>query len=80
MAIKKNHSKILGVDFDPKNDIELDVKPDGDSSVKYKGKKMDYNDYIDEIQDRCEKKASGKDFTSRSIGLFSGFGKGTLNK
>ena len=33
---------------------------------------MDYNDYIDEMQDRCEKKALGKDFTSRSMGLFSG--------
>ena len=47
MAIKKDHSKILGVDFDPNQDMEEDIKPDGDASVKYKGQDMDYMSYVD---------------------------------
>ena len=33
----------------------------------------DVNDYIDELQDRTERSSAGKDFTSKSIGYFSGF-------
>ena len=52
MAIKKDHSKILGIDFDPKGDMQVDVKPDGDCSVKYKGTNMDYDSYVDELEER----------------------------
>ena len=52
MAIKKDHSKILGVDYDPQQDMQLDVKPDGDCDVKYKGQKIDYMTYVDEIDER----------------------------
>ena len=80
MAIKKNHSKILGVDFDPKGDMELDVKDDGDCDVKYKGQKMDYNTYVDELEERANRHQQGKSITTSSIGTFSGFGEGTLKK
>ena len=33
LAIKKDHSKIMGIDFDPKGDMQLDVKDDGDCEV-----------------------------------------------
>ena len=72
MAIKKDHSKILGVDFDPKGDMVVDVKPDGDCDVKYKGQKMDYDTYVDELEDRATRNQQGKSITSNSIGLFGG--------
>tara|TARA_B100002051_G_C16272986_1_gene409777 strand:+ start:287 stop:538 length:252 start_codon:yes stop_codon:yes gene_type:complete len=77
---KKNHSKILGVDYDPKGDMSLDIKPDGDCEVKYKGQKMDYDTYIDEIEERATRNQQGKSITSKSIGTFSGWGKGKLKK
>jgi len=72
LAIKKDHSKILGVDFDPKGDMVVDVKPDGDCDVKYKGQKMDYDTYVDELEDRATRNQQGKSITSNSIGLFGG--------
>ena len=72
MAIKKNHSKILGVDFDPKGDMELDVKDDGDCDVKYKGQKMDFDTYVDELEDRATRNQQGRSITTSSIGTFSG--------
>ena len=80
MAIKKNHSKILGVDFDPKGDMVLDVKDDGDCDVKYKGQNMDFDTYVDELEDRTTRHQQGKSITTSSIGTFSGFGEGTLRK
>ena len=80
MAIKKDHSKILGVDFDPNKDMEVDIKPDGDAEVKYKGQKMDYMTYVDELEERADKNSKGKSITSKSIGVYSGFGIGTLKK
>ena len=71
MAIKKDHSKILGIDFDPKGDMQVDVKPDGDCSVKYKGSNMDYDTYVDELEERATRGQQGKSIIN-SIGIFSG--------
>ena len=71
MAIKKDHSKILGIDFDPKGDMQVDVKPDGDCSVKYKGCNMDYDTYVDELEERATRGQQGKSIIN-SIGMFSG--------
>ncbi len=71
MAIKKDHSKILGIDFDPKGDMQVDVKPDGDCSVKYKGSNMDYDTYVDELEERATRNQQGKSIIN-SIGMFSG--------
>ncbi len=72
MAIKKDHSKIMGVDYDPKGDMVVDVKDDGDCEVKYKGQKMDYDTYVDEMEDRATRNQQGKSITTSSIGMFSG--------
>ena len=72
MAIKKDHSKILGVDFDPKKEIVVDVKDDGDCEVKYKGSKMNYSDYVDELEDRATRNQQGKSISPNSIGIFGG--------
>ncbi len=71
MAIKKDHSKILGVDFDPKGDMQVDVKPDGDCSVKYKGSNMGYDTYVDELEERATRGQQGKSIIN-SVGMFSG--------
>ena len=72
LAIKKDHSKIMGIDFDPKGDMQLDVKDDGDCEVKYKGSKMDFDSYVDEIEDRATRNQQGKSIISNPLGLFSG--------
>ena len=71
MAIKKDHSKILGLDLDPKGDMEVDIKPDGDCSVKYKGGNMNYDTYVDELEDRANKSQKGRAIIG-CIGVFSG--------
>ena len=62
----------MGVDFDPKGDMVLDVKDDGDCDVKYKGQKMDFDTYVDELEDRADKHQKGKSITTSSIGIFNG--------
>ena len=76
----KKHSVLAGVDYDPNSDMELKPKEDGDVDVKYKNGKMTFDEYIDEMETRTNRHSEGKTLTSSSIGLFSGFGKGTLNK
>ena len=79
LAIKK-HSVLAGIDYDPNGDMELKPKEDGDVDVKYKNGKMTFDEYIDEMESRTNRHSKGKPLTSSSIGLFGGFGKGTLNK
>ena len=79
LAIKK-HSVLAGIDYDPDGDMELKPKEDGDVNVKYKNGKMTFDEYIDEMETRTTRHSEGKTLTSGSIGLFGGFGKGTLNK
>ena len=72
MATKK-HSKLLGVDYDPNNDMELNPKKDGDVDVKYKNGKMTFDEYIDEVESRVTRHSEGKTLTSSCIGNFSGW-------
>ena len=70
----------FGVDMDPKKDLVHNTNEDGSYDAYYRGSKMRYGDYINELENRFHVKDQGKDYTARSIGLFGGFGKGTLNK
>ena len=79
MALNKKHSKLLGKDLDPKNDMELKPQEDGDVDVRYKNGRMSYDEYIDEMETRANNQAEGKSISS-SFGLFGGFGEGTLKK
>ena len=76
----KKHSKLGDVDFDPNNDMTLKPRQDGDVDVDYKGGKMTYDEYIDEMESRATRNQEGKSLTSSALGTFSGFGKGTLKK
>jgi len=69
-------NKVLGKDFDPNGDFTHKIKPDGDIDAKYKGSKVSYDDYLSEMEHRTTN-GIGK---SNSIGVFGGFGKGTLKK
>ena len=70
----------FGVDIDPKKDLIHNTNEDGSCNAYYKGSKMKYDDYLSELEHRFHTKDQGKDFSSRSIGLFGGWGEGTLNK
>ena len=68
----------FGVDIDPKKDLVHNTNPDGSTVAYFKSSKMKYDDYINELEQRFHTKKQGKDFGSRSLGLFGGFGKGKL--
>ena len=76
----KDPHKPFGVDLDPNNDLTHTPLPDGDVKVTHKGKKIRYMDYIDIMEERATRKGSGKRPVKSGMGLFSGFGKGTLKK
>tara|TARA_R100000700_G_C3162585_1_gene138343 strand:+ start:586 stop:837 length:252 start_codon:yes stop_codon:yes gene_type:complete len=78
LAGKNKHTEILGVNYDPNNDMKLKPKKDGDVDVDYKGGKMTFDEYVDEMEDRMTSHAEGKKIKTSS--MFSGFGKGTLKK
>ena len=64
--------KPFGVDLDPNKTLKHVTNPDGSYEAYYKDQKMDFNDYIDEMEDRTTKNRNGKDISSRSIGMFGG--------
>tara|TARA_B100000424_G_C22877422_1_gene467140 strand:- start:688 stop:945 length:258 start_codon:yes stop_codon:yes gene_type:complete len=64
--------KSFGVDIDPNKDLVHNTQKDGSCKAYYKGSKMKYDDYLSELESRYDKNSKGKDFKSRSIGLFSG--------
>ena len=88
IIVKKDKAKIndgghtaFGVDIDPNKDLcHVTNKEDGSYQAYYKGTKMSNDDYVNSLEERYDKRSKGKDFTSSSIGTFSGFGKGTLKK
>ena len=62
-------TKPFGVDLDPSNDLKLVEDKDKGQQAYYKGRKMRYLDYYNEICTRGEKNKNGK---LSSIGNFSG--------
>ena len=65
--------------LDPDNDLKH-VKVDNgeDIDCTYKDKKVSYDDYLDIHEERSERIGKGK--KPGSIGVFSGFGPGTMKK
>ena len=62
----------FGVDIDPNKDLVHNTQEDGKCEAYYKGSKIKYDDYLSELESRYDKRSKGKDFTSRTIGIFSG--------
>ena len=65
--------------LDPNNDLQH-KKVDGGEDIEctYKGSSVTYNEYLDIHEERGERVQNGK--KPDSIGVFSGFGPGTLKK
>ena len=85
IIVKKDKAKIndgghnaFGVNVDPNETLKHCTNPDGSSSTYYKNQKINYDDYVSELEGRYHKNSQKKSLDN--IGLFSGFGKGTLNK
>jgi len=72
-------ANLLKEKLDPDNDLQ-DKKVDGGKDIEcsYKGKDVSYDDYIDIYEERGERVQKGK--KPNSIGIFSGWGTGTLKK
>ena len=72
-------ANLLKEKLDPNNDLQ-DRKVDGGKDIEcsYKGKNVSYDDYIDIYEERGERVQKGK--KPNSIGIFSGWGTGTLKK
>ena len=72
-------ANLLKEKLDPNNDLQ-DRKVDGGKDIEcsYKGKDVSYDDYSDIYEERGERLQKGK--KPNSIGIFSGWGTGTLKK
>ena len=72
-------ANLLKEKLDPDNDLQ-DKKVDGGKDIKcsYKGKDVSYDDYIDIYEERGERIQKGK--KPNRVGVFSGWGTGTLKK
>ena len=65
--------------LDPDNDLKpTKINGGEDIDCSYKDKKISYDDYLDIHEERGERIAKGKQ--PGSIGVFSGFGPGTMKK
>ena len=65
--------------LDPDNDLKHEKGNGGeDIDCTYKDKKISYDDYLDIHEERGERVSRGK--KPNSVGVFSGFGPGTLKK
>ena len=65
--------------LDPDNDLKHNKIDNGeDIECSYKDKKITYDDYLDIHEERGERIQQGK--RPGSMGVFSGFGPGTMKK
>ena len=64
------NNKELGVQLDPDNKLKLVEDRDKGQQAYYKGKKMKYMDYIQEVGNRVERNKKGKGVDN--IGIFGG--------
>ena len=78
--VNSDPHKPFGVDLDPNKDLTHTTQPEGDVKVTHKGDKIKYMDYIDIMEERATRKGEGKSPVKSEMGLFGGFGKGTLKK
>ena len=72
------NNKEFGVELDPNNNLSLVDDAEKGQQAYYKGSKMKYLDYMQEVGNRIDNGKKGKGVDT--IGCFAGFGKGTLKK
>jgi len=64
------NNKDFGVELDPNNNLCLAEDKDVGQQAYYKGSKMEYMDYMQEVGDRISRGKSGKGIDN--IGMFGG--------
>ena len=64
------NNKEFGCELDPNNNLCLAEDPDKGQQAYYRGSKMKYMDYMQEVGDRIERRKKGKG--ADSLGFFSG--------
>ena len=72
------NNKEFGLELDPKNELRLEEDDKKGQQAYHKNQKMNYLDYMGEVGDRIHNATKGKGLTD--VGMFSGFGNGTLKK
>ena len=77
-TVNGKKEKILGLDLDPDDSLKMTTDKEGYPSCTINNKKCSTMEYIDANQENAERHYKGK--SSKSIGIFGGFGKGTLKK
>tara|TARA_R100001163_G_C5062204_1_gene199199 strand:- start:1941 stop:2198 length:258 start_codon:yes stop_codon:yes gene_type:complete len=77
-TVNGKKEKVMGVDLDPENRLEMKTDAEGYPSCKLDGKYCTTTDYLDLTQENAERYNKGK--KSKSFGFFGGFGSGTLKK
>lgn len=64
------NNKTFGCELDPDKKLKLVENEDKGQQAYYKGKKMKYMDYMQEVSDRIERNKKGKG--ADNIGIFGG--------
>ena len=64
------NNKELGVKLDPQNKLKLVEDKDKGQQAYYKGKKIKYMDYMQEVSNRVERNKKGKGI--ENFGIFTG--------
>lgn len=60
IAAKKGRYKPFGVDLDPKGELAENNLPDGDIDGYVRGEKVNYDNVIDELEERATRVSEGK--------------------
>tara|TARA_R100001594_G_C3937112_1_gene239684 strand:- start:288 stop:545 length:258 start_codon:yes stop_codon:yes gene_type:complete len=64
------NNKEFGIELDPSNNLSLHNDAEKGQQAYYKGKKMDYLDYMSEVGERISRGKNGKGVDN--IGMFGG--------
>ena len=64
------NNKTFGCELDPNKNLKLVEDKENGQQAYYKGKKIKYMDYMQEVSDRVERSKKGKG--ADNIGFFSG--------
>ena len=77
-VVNGKKEKILGIDLDPEDRLKMVTDKEGYPSCTIDNKYCTTEDYLEATKDNADRHLKGK--KAKSFGMFSGFGKGTLNK
>ncbi len=71
--------KPFGVDLDPSGELNEKIRPDGDVDGYIRGEKVNYDEIINELEERTTRAGQGKPAAKPKM-YFGGYGAGTNRK